>query len=306
MSDSSAPPPQTPGAEPPQDQSDATAAFEPQQPTEPLAPQVPPGAAEAVAEPDAAQAQYAPVPSAGAPAGAAAPFGSPPPGVPGAGFGLPVPPRRGIRGLWREATSTTGGRVATIIAAVFAAVVVVGAVGLGASAIGRMGGDDRRAVGPVQANRGQGGRPGQGPGQGLGQGPGMGQGRRGFGDGPGGDAARPGQDGGLGLMPGLGTLGNVLHGELVTGGSSGTTILYQVGTVTAYTKGSSLAVKSSDGFAASYQVNSNSHLVGNTSTGITVGDTVRVIATKDGPTVSTVQIVGRQGSSTDSSNGTGA
>ena len=264
-----------------------TAPLEAAQPTQPMA-----AAAAASALP--AAGQPAPQP---APVGPG-PFAPSPPGVPPAGFGQPVPARRGVRGLWREATSTTGGRVATIVAGVFAVIVVVGAIALGASAIGRMGGDDQRMPASAQANRVPGGTQGR-------QGLGPGQGRQGFGDGQDGNG-RLGQDGGLGLFPGLGMLGNVLHGELVTGGSSGTTIVYQVGTVTAYTKGSSLAVKSSDGFATTYKVDSNSHLVGRSSTGITVGDTVRVIATKDGPTVTTVQIVGGQGTGTGLSNGSGA
>ncbi len=291
MSDSSAPPPQTPN-DVPQGQPDATAPIQQPQPTRSTGPQA------AGPDPSAARpGQPGALPEGSGATPAGRPFGPPPPGVHPAGFGQPVPPRRGIRGLWREATSTTGGRVATVIAAVFVLVVVLGAIGLGAVAIGRMGDNGGRSS--VVANRGQGnlpvpGRPGLG----------RGQGRPGFGDDEEGGAGRlPGLGGGL--ARGLGPLGTILHGELVTGGSSGTTILYQVGTVTAYTKGSSLAVKSSDGFATTYKVDTNSHLVGSTSRGITVGDTVRVIATKAGPTVTTVQIVG-QGAGSGLSNGVGA
>ncbi len=109
------------------------------------------------------------------------------------------------------------------------------------------------------------------------------------GNGLGGGRGQGGLPNGLGPMSGL---GGILHGEFVTGASgSAATMLFQVGEVTAYTKGSSLAVRSSDGFATTYQVDAASRLVASSATSISVGDTVRVLATKDGPTVTTVQVV---------------
>lgn len=263
----------------------------------------------AAASPEQAGAPTQPMPPAGAPTEPMPPAGAPPSSPPPPGVSVPAyaaVPHRGARGLWREATSTTGGRVATIVAAVLVALVVVAGIGLGAAAIGRLG-DDRRPVGAFRADRVQGmqgygdGRMGRdGRGQGQGGGPfgqqDQGQDGNGFGGGPGDRRGRGGLPDGLGGLGGMSGLTGILHGEFVTGASgSATTMLFQVGEVTAYTKGSSLAVKSTDGFATTYQVDSGSRLVASSATSISVGDTVRVIATKDGPTVTMVQIVSAGG-----------
>jgi hypothetical protein len=218
-------------------------------------------------------------------------YGPPPAGVPTAVYAAAAAPRRrGVRGLWREATATTGGRIATIVAAALAVVAVVGVIALGAAAIGRIG-DDRHTVGAAQADRGE-GMPGPGG--------------RSFGDGtgpfgqraPGGRSGRvPGVQNGLGGLGGLPALGGLLHGEFVAQGSGSgtTTMLFQVGEVTAYTRGSSLAVRSSDGFATTYRVDANSHLVASAVSSVSVGDQVRVLARKDGPTVTMVQVVSTGG-----------
>jgi len=295
MSDNPTPEGAEPGTTPQQPE-----AAPPTQPMPPTDPGAPP-AAETQPIPPAEVAPTQPVPSVAAPGAAAptqpaaqaAPVGPPPPGVPTMGYAAPAgPPRRGPSRLWHEATSTTGGRVATILAVVLAAVAVVAVIGLGAAAIGGL--HLQRTTSVARGN---------GP-LGTGQGPGM----RGFGDNGTMPFDRQGQSngggtgrsfGGQGGLGGLGAaqgLGGILHGEFVTGGtgSSATTMLIQVGRVTAYTKGSSLAVTSSDGFAATYAINSSSRLVGG-GTGLTVGDQVRVIATKDGATVTTVQLLAGSG-----------
>ncbi len=227
------------------------------------------------------------------------PPAGPPFSPPPAGPAYAAPPGRRPGALWREATSTTGGRVATVLAGVLLALLVLAGVGLGAVAIGRLG-HDRGPVGAMQPGRGHGA---PGPGR-------MDRGGDGSGDrmGPFGERRRPQDGDGLGERrdPGapLGGPGGmagpsgILHGEFVTGSSgSSTRMLVQVGEVTAYTKGASLAVTSADGFATTYTIDSASRLVGSSATSIRVGDTVRVLATKRGPTVTTVQIVSAGGSS---------
>ena len=93
-----------------------------------------------------------------------------------------------------------------------------------------------------------------------------------------------GNTGGLGALP----LGQVLHGEVVVGGTNTRTVLYQVGEVTEFTAGQSLTVKSADGFTATYAVTADT--AGATSA-LTVGATVRVIADTDGAKATRVQVL---------------
>ena len=261
-------------------------------------------------EPEQPQGEQAPSTSPTQPippvVGAEQPFGPPPVALPAAAAAV-TPPRRGLRGLWREATSTTGGRIAAIVAATLGTLVIIGAIGFGAAAIGHAV-NDRGAASVQGTKQGlQGQRRLQRRGQGQGQ-QGQGQQGQGQGNGRGGLGMGGGRLGGV--LPGMGNglLGEVLHGEFVTGANgSGTSMLYQVGQVTAYTKGSSLAVKSSDGFTATYSINASSKLVGSNGSPLVVGDQVRVLATKDGSTVTFVQLVGSaSGGSSGSSSGPGA
>jgi hypothetical protein len=87
--------------------------------------------------------------------------------------------------------------------------------------------------------------------------------------------------GGLGNGGGLGgqSLAGALHGELTLGGVSPRTVLFQVGEITEFTAGQSLALKSTDGFTATYALTPDTT---GPATGVEVGATVRVIADKDG------------------------
>jgi len=136
---------------------------------------------------------------------------------------------------------------------------------------GGMNGQGRRGQG-----QGQGRQNGQGQGQGFGQGQAPGQGQ-GFGQGQG-QGQAPGANGYQGLG-GLGTLRDAVHGEVVIGGATPKTVLFQVGQVTDFKAGQSLTVKSSDGFSATYALTPTTTLPAN---GVASGASVRVIADKDG------------------------
>ncbi len=119
-----------------------------------------------------------------------------------------------------------------------------------------------------------------------------GAGHDGWGRGPG---ARHGGPAGLGLMGPRGAL----HGELVVPQRDGTgtqTVVVQAGEVTAVSA-KSLSLKSTDGYTATYVITSTTR-VGARSTGITSlkkGDTVSVLATKSGSTLTAVMVGARPG-----------
>jgi hypothetical protein len=137
------------------------------------------------------------------------------------------------------------------------------------------------ANGGGRSNRGgdQGRGPGSGPDADADQGdqPTMPNGRGIPGNGMGNGTGR----GGLGNGGGLGgqSLAGALHGELTLGGVSPRTVLFQVGEITEFTAGQSLALKSTDGFTATYALTPDTT---GPATGVEVGATVRVIADKDG------------------------
>jgi hypothetical protein len=81
-------------------------------------------------------------------------------------------------------------------------------------------------------------------------------------------------------------LAGALHGEFVVQTQDGGTQTerLQSGSVTAVAAGS-LSVTSTDGFAATYVVGSDVDV-----SGVAVGDTVRVIATVDGDTVTATSV----------------
>lgn len=186
------------------------------------------------------------------------PPAQPPRTPPGQVYG-PPPARKA--GFWRQATSTTGGRVMTGIALALAGLMLLGLLGVGVFGVSRavhLWGDrgDR-----VSEGWGPGGRfddDDMGPGMGRGMGPGMRQGNGGLGGGLGGD----GMMGGNGL---LGRLGGVQHGELTITGSDGKPVVMTVqrGTVTA-ASATSLTVRSADGFSQTYAVNASTRVGGAT------------------------------------------
>lgn len=230
------------------------------------------------------------VPAAAAPA--------PPGWVPPAG--PPSAPRR----WWDEATSTGGGRAALGLAAAMAALLVVVGVGLTAAlVVSHQRGDRGFAMGErdrgdrfdeegpgMGMGRGNGMNPNDGPGRNNGQGNGNGVPQR-PGQGapvapgaPGGPRQGMGEGGGAGAA-----LGAVLHGEFTTSVTGTPTVMVvQTGQVTAYTAGKSLAVKSTDGFTATYTLDGTAPVIGKAATPVAVGATVRVVAAKEGMKVTAV------------------
>lgn len=216
-----------------------------------------------------------------------------------AGFGASGPGGGSrIGSAWRSVWGNGWGKAAVIGVATLATLAIVAAIGLSAFAFGHHGDRDERNDGRNQSmQRGGWGDDEQGQGNpGRGQ---QGQGQRGTNQMPNqmGPNQMPNQPGALpdgSTLPGAGRsgalagLGNVLHGEVVVGGTNTRTVLYQVGEVTEFTAGQSLTVKSADGFTATYAVTADT--AGATSA-LTVGATVRVIADKDGAKATRVQVL---------------
>lgn len=235
-------------------------------PTPPRAP-----AAEQVQGPGPA-AQPGPAwPGGGAPtSSAAAPAGARPGG-----------PRR----WWDDATSTGAGRAALIAVAVLGSLLLVAGVGLTAALVAGHDRWDRDERGWTSDDRG----PGAGQGNGKGKGKGKMAGRDG--DAPPGRQGRqadpmnpgnPGNGRGRGTGLGAGRLGDVLHGEYTTNVTgTPTTMVVQTGEVTAYTAGTSLTVKSRDGFQATYALDGTLPTTRGT-TALATGVQVRVVAVKEG------------------------
>ena len=205
-----------------------------------------------------------------------------PPGQP---YG-PPPPRR--PGLWHQATSTTGGKVATGIAIALAGVLLLGVLAVGVFGVSRAVGlwghhgqqVSERGFGP--GNRLDDGNrmgPGMGPRSGLGNGNGQGNGLGG------------------GMMRGdgvLGQLGRVQHGEVTVTGSDGKAVVMTVqrGTVTA-ASATSLSVRSDDGYAQSYAVNSSTRVRGAAATQPQKDDQVVVLARKADKVATQIRVVNR-------------
>lgn len=225
-------------------------------------------------------------PPAGTPAGppAGTPGGPPPVGPPGGPFGPATggpggPPPKGP-GLWRQATSTTGGLIAVVVAGALAALLVLGVVatvGLVAVRAAHHDGNDRMEQ--VREDGRQGLPPGQqkkldrlpkGP-----QGPEVPRRQ--------GDGLGDGQDNGMGGMGGLlrGAmgLGNVQHGEFTVDQDGKAVVMtVQRGTVIK-SSATSVTVKSDDAFTASYVIGTDTR----TRNGApAVGDSVLVVAEKTG------------------------
>jgi hypothetical protein len=239
------------------------------EPTRPIPPTPPTGPSYAA---PAGPSYGAPaVPPSGPPA---APPSGPPAGPPYASPGGPPPrPPKGP-GLFRQATSTTGGLIALIVAGCLAVLLVLGLIGAGLLVGSRVLGLHRE-VGVAQAGPPYGRQ--LAPGQRkrlMGTQPGPGSGANGNGNG-----GRNGK--GLGsLLGGAAGLGAVQHGDFTVQGADGTStaMTLQRGTVTA-ASGTSVSVKSTDGFTATYVVDSSTR--GRTAN-LAKGDDVLVIAQKAG------------------------
>ncbi|MGN6610631.1 MAG: hypothetical protein ACTHLJ_02545 [Angustibacter sp.] len=191
-------------------------------------------------------------------------------------------PRRGGRGLAVAGLATA---------------LVVGTVGTAAFVNGRGGGSDDVRLTSAQTAFGE--QPGAGPSgtgpsgaaqPGDGDGDGPGGGHDGWGKGPGG---RHGGPGGFAMMGPRGAL----HGELVVPQRDGTgtqTVVVQTGEVTAVSA-KSLSLKSSDGYTATYAITSTTRVAARSGgiSSLKKGDTVSVLATKSGSTLTAVMVGAR-------------
>jgi hypothetical protein len=209
--------------------------------------------------------------------------GWPPPGQAQPPYG-PAPRRPG---LWHQATSTTGGKVATGIAIALAGVLLLGVLAVGAFGVSRavgLWGDhgqrvSERGFGPGSRlddgdRMGPGTGPRSGPGNGIGQGNGLG--------------------GGMMRDGALGRLGRVQHGEVTVTGSDGKAVVMTVqrGTVTAAST-TSVSVRSDDGYAQTYAVNSSTRVRGSSATQPQKDDQVVVLARKADKVATQIRVVNR-------------
>ena len=190
--------------------------------------------------------------------------------------GAAGPPGPGRPNLWRQATSTTGGTIAVIVAACLVALLVLGMAGaavfFGARVVAANHREERMEqmrerladqLPPGQRKK----LDEQVPAPKLPDGRGNGRG--------------DGQGNGLGpMMRGAMGLGDLQHGQFTVSAADGkaTVMTVQRGTVTA-ASGTSVTVKSDDGFTATYAVDDSTR---GRSGAVAKGDTVLVVAQKDG------------------------
>lgn len=251
------------------------------EPTEPTQPRTSEGAAQSPQDPavrglDPHTSSVQPAATQPLPASPAAPGAPGGPVVPGGpvapgGYAAPGGPHPKPPGLWRQATSTTGGMIAVIVAGCLAALMVLGLVGVvglvAVRAIGHHGHAtrverlaDSGALPPGQQRKldrfQQGPSPRQGDGMGKGMGGGMGP-----------------------LMRGALGVGAVQHGEFTVQQNGADTVMtLQRGDVTKVDS-TSVTVKSTDNFTATYSIGADTR--GQTAN-LQVGDTVLVVAQKTG------------------------
>lgn len=274
------------------------------EPTEPTKPRTPKGAAKPPVDPavqgsgsgpetaSVPPAATQPLPAVSAAEGSApvgpvgpgdpvGPVGPGGPGGPGTTGGYAPggpPPKR--PGLWRQATSTTGGTIAVIVAGCLVALMVLALMGVaGLVAVRAIRHDDRgarierladgNALPPGQQKKLD--RLPKAPEVPRGQGNGKGNGQGGMGNGMG---------NGLGpLMREATGLGNVQHGEFtVEDNGKATVMTLQRGEVTK-ASATSITVKSADNFTATYAIGTDTR--GRTAN-LQVGDSVLVVAEKTG------------------------
>lgn len=212
-------------------------------------------------------AQPGPVPTAAA-------AGVPPQGPPPA---QPAPVGVGGRppSAWQRATATSGRRWGLAAVAAVLAVLLLGGFAVGGFLVGRTIGSTTGA-GPHGVMMGP---RGAGPFSDRGQGNGKGQRHR----------LVPGMPGGrLPALPGLGAG----HGEYT---AQGRTLVFQTGQVTAVS-GTSITLRSTDGFSQSYTIDSTTRMRGMQVAAIRTGDTAFVLADKSSHVASMVALVSTQGS----------
>ena len=261
------------------------------EPTEPTTPRTPKGAAKPPQEPavqgseqgtpSAPPAPTQPLPAVSAAAGSGGPPAGGAGGVgPGVGPAVgPGGPQRKHPGLWRQATSTTGGTIAVIVAGCLAALMVLALVGVvGLVTLRAVGHGDRAdriervrdggALPPGQQKKLD--RLPQGPNAPRAQGPGQRNGNNGTGNGGNGIGS---------LMRGAMALGNVQHGEFtVQDNGKATVMTLQRGEVTK-ASATSITVKSTDDFTATYVVGAGTQ---GSASRLKVGDAALVVAEKAG------------------------
>lgn len=247
----------------------------PDEPGTPESPKTPPGPA----------TQAIPAAQASPASPAAPPHGlGPQDPAPTQQWATPVPPAA-RRSIWGEAMSTTGGRLAVIVAGASLGLVALLTVGLVVGALARHLGDEHR--GPWAGDSRQMPLPDQ-----------MGPGQRGPQDLPRDQAPRQGLPG-AGDLPNLGLpgAGGSLHGEAVVpgDGTATSTVLFQRGEVTEVTA-DKLTVKSTDGFTATYTIGADSRdrLKNKVST-LAKGDVITVVASKDSKETLRILKTGRTG-----------
>ncbi|GAB3693060.1 hypothetical protein GCM10028814_33970 [Angustibacter aerolatus] len=103
----------------------------------------------------------------------------------------------------------------------------------------------------------------------------------------------PGGPGGFGPDGGV---GRALHGELVVPDADGSgthTVVVQTGAVTSVSA-TRLAVKSTDGYTATYVVNASTTVMGQKISAVKTGHTVMVVATKSGSTLTATRVADRE------------
>ncbi|MGA8978378.1 MAG: hypothetical protein WB473_04595 [Pedococcus sp.] len=212
----------------------------------------------------------------------------------------PGPPTR-RPGLWRQATSTTGGTIAVVVAGVLTLLLVVGVLGVGAVAVVRTvaGHDDLGSrVEQLRDRRDGDALPGNGKGNGKDNGKDRSNGNdkvkgdRGTADGPRGRGGLGGRGtaAGPGSVPrGIAALGAVQHGEFTVQDAAGKAVVMtmQRGTVTA-ASATSVTVRSADGFSATYAVDDATRRPAGD---LARDDTVLVVARKDGGKAVTIRAV---------------
>lgn len=164
----------------------------------------------------------------------------------------------------------------------FATAVALGAVGATAFAADHQGGDQLRLASATSSPTAPSGQTADPDGDG--------RPHDGWGKGPGG---RHGGPGGFAMMGPRGAL----HGELVVPQRDGTgtqTVVVQTGEVTAVSA-KSLSLKSSDGYTATYVITSTTRVAARSGgiSSLKKGDTVSVLATKSGSTLTAVMVGAR-------------
>jgi hypothetical protein len=205
------------------------------------------------------------------------PAAGPPPAVGAAGAG-----QGGQGGWFGQATSTSGGRIAVVAAAVFGTLLLMTGVGLVAAHVfdgGPGRGDERVAM----SERGG---PGNGKGLALGHQKDKAQGNGTKGNGNNGNNGNGNGQGNNGNGQGMGRMAagmdGLLHGEFTTNVTGTPTVMVvQSGLVTAYTAGTSLTVRSADGFEATYVLDATVATMRGVSD-LAAGVPVQVVAAKEG------------------------